>query len=318
MCIIVSKERGIEMPSKEILKNCFNYNSDGAGLMYVTNGKVNIVKGFMTFNSFYSYIEKLEKAYDMKEKAIVMHFRISTQGNVDEGNCHPYPITRDEKKLRTTNIRTDIGMAHNGIISLYSRSKGKLNDTQLFVKECVSTLKRLNKGFYKDYHTMKLLDTIAGSKLCFLDANEDIYYVGNFIEDDGIKYSNTTYKSFYRYPKYSSYITEYEDYDFMYYEDIKEKKKSKKDEQSPLTEAEFNFLMDYITILDKGDELIDEEGYKFTVDDDDTYGMDSYFNVYYIDRKEHDMYEIFSNCTIVHKRVSSVTAVTKCNSDDIF
>ena len=108
MCIIVSKERGIEMPSKEILKNCFNYNSDGAGLMYVTNGKVNIVKGFMTFNSFYSYIEKLEKAYDMKEKAIVMHFRISTQGNVDEGNCHPYPITRDEKKLRTTNIRTTI------------------------------------------------------------------------------------------------------------------------------------------------------------------------------------------------------------------
>ena len=34
MCIIVAKKKGLELPTKEILRNCFNYNSDGAGLMF--------------------------------------------------------------------------------------------------------------------------------------------------------------------------------------------------------------------------------------------------------------------------------------------
>ena len=46
MCIIVSKKKGLELPTKEILRNCFNYNSDGAGIMFNDGKQVFIEKGF--------------------------------------------------------------------------------------------------------------------------------------------------------------------------------------------------------------------------------------------------------------------------------
>ena len=73
MCIIINKPKGIEMPSKEILRNCFTRNSDGAGLMYALNGKVQIHKGFMTFDKFYEYLNKLDKVHGLKDHAIIMH-----------------------------------------------------------------------------------------------------------------------------------------------------------------------------------------------------------------------------------------------------
>ena len=61
MCIIVAKKKGLELPTKERLKNCFNYNSDGAGIMFNDGNQVFIEKGFMDFNSFYSRLEALDK-----------------------------------------------------------------------------------------------------------------------------------------------------------------------------------------------------------------------------------------------------------------
>ena len=89
--------------------------------MYVKKGKVNIVKGFMTFDSFYEYLMKLDKLYDLKQKALVMHFRISTQGNVDAGNCHPFPITSSKKMLRST-ICKKIGRSESKIHAMWFTS----------------------------------------------------------------------------------------------------------------------------------------------------------------------------------------------------
>lgn len=54
---------------------------------------------------------------------------ISTSGKIDEGNCHPYPLTDDSIYLRKTNLRCSIGIAHNGIIQKYNRKDSVLNDT---------------------------------------------------------------------------------------------------------------------------------------------------------------------------------------------
>ena len=80
MCIIVAKEKGQKLPSKDILKTCFERNNDGAGLMYVQDNKVVIDKGYMTFKSFYKRIKKLQKRFnsDLTDKALVFHFRIGT------------------------------------------------------------------------------------------------------------------------------------------------------------------------------------------------------------------------------------------------
>ena len=53
MCIIVIKPQNVAFPSKEILKNCFTQNPDGAGFMYPANHKVMIEKGFNNFDKFY-------------------------------------------------------------------------------------------------------------------------------------------------------------------------------------------------------------------------------------------------------------------------
>jgi predicted glutamine amidotransferase len=306
--------------------NCFNRNSDGAGLMYVNKGKVVIRKGFMDFNSFYDYIEKLDNTFDLTEKALVMHFRISTGGNVDGGNCHPYPITNNADRLRKTMVSTTLGMAHNGIISDYSHKDKVLNDTQMFVKNCVSVLYDYDKEFYYNPKVMSMLKDIAGSKLCFLDANEEIHYVGDFVEENGVLYSNTTYKTYVSYPNYSSYYTKgskypsyskYDDYDyasygyssyygyedFHDYEDDYEKYdtividkliEGGAKEGEPLTSKEFEFCLGFMDYLDKGTVVNHTEG-KFIVPNSENYGIDNWFNVYYIDYEKEDIYLIFEN-----------------------
>jgi predicted glutamine amidotransferase len=312
MCIIVAKNKGIKMPSKDVLKNCFDYNSDGAGYMYVKNGKVYINKGFMTFDKFYESLEKLNRIHNLDKHAIVMHFRISTAGNVDGGNCHPYPITNNEKHLRKENFVTDIGMAHNGIISQYSKGKGKLNDTQLFIKECVSVFKDLSKDFLKHQGVMKILEDIAGSKLCFLDSDENIHLVGDFIEDDGVMYSNASYLTRYYYPYTyygsSSYgnkkLDKYDDYygteSYRYYGDdvddyynslyddmpyMLENKIIDDTDSEKLTENQFLILMDELYPLDVGQCVM--IGYdEYEVGTEGVFYIDNFFNLYKVDSKE--------------------------------
>lgn len=195
MCIIIAKPTGIALPSKKILENCFIANHDGAGFMFNHNDRVYIYKGFMSFSHFYEIFKATSEKYDFKNKGLVIHFRISTAGNVDEGNCHPYPISKRDEDLRNTNIITkDVGMVHNGIIHLFSGKDNYLNDTQLFIKNIVSAFYEVNSNFYLDKDDMKILEIIADSKLCFLDKNGELHMIGRYIKDKGIYYSNQSYK----------------------------------------------------------------------------------------------------------------------------
>ena len=215
MCVIVAKKMGIELPSKKILENCFDVNPDGAGLMYVNeNKKIVIEKGFMTFEAFYKKLMELDKKYDLKKKALVMHFRITTQGGTSPENCHPFPITDDEKKLKATYLEcNDVAFAHNGIISLYSMRDDKgMSDTMLLSKELLYPLFNYNKKFYKQEHNQELIEEIIGTdKIAFLDNEEKIITIGEFKEDEGVLYSNLNHKKNYNYYNYN--YNDYYNYD---------------------------------------------------------------------------------------------------------
>ena len=210
MCVIVAKKMGIELPSKKILENCFDVNPDGAGLMYVNeNKKVIIEKGFMTFEAFYQKLMELDKRYDLKKKALVMHFRITTQGGTSPGNCHPFPITDDEKKLKATYLECgNVAFAHNGIISLYSMRDDKgMSDTMLLSKELLYPLFNYDKKFYKRKHNQELIEEIIGTdKIAFLDNKENITLIGDFKKDGELYFSNLNHKKNYNYY--------YNDYDY--------------------------------------------------------------------------------------------------------
>ena len=196
MCIIVAKEKGKKLPTKRIIETCFRNNSDGAGLMYVKDNQVIIDKGYMNFNDFYNRIKELKREFasDLTDRAIVFHFRIGTSGENDKQTTHPFPISKNEKDLRALKITTNVGMVHNGIISGYTYDS-TLSDTQTFIRDYVSVFKELDKKFYKNDRVMQLLKETANSKLCFLDNKENIYYLGEFIKDNDIVYSNSTYKT---------------------------------------------------------------------------------------------------------------------------
>lgn len=280
MCIIVAKKKGVKMPSKNILETCFNKNSDGAGLMYVQNGQVVIDKGYMDFKSFYKRLQKLEKRLgNLTDRAIVMHFRIGTQGKNDKATTHPFPISKNVSDLKAIYFKTDVGMVHNGIISKFNYDK-TISDTQLFIKDFVSVIKKLKRDFYTDNSVMNLLKSEIGySKLCFLDKNENIYYIGDKIEDNGIVYSNSSYKSYvYKTPSYA-FNYDYDDYlyDDYLYDDNYFKTTTPKFEDNSI--EEFLKKVKDFEILQEGDsyyckELIDQ------VAKTDVIVVDKNYNVY--------------------------------------
>lgn len=223
MCIIIAKYRNGRLPNKNELKNSFEYNSDGAGFMYVDNGKVIIDKGYMTYESFIDRFDELCKKYnDFNEKSLVIHCRIGTSSSNTAKNTHPYPLSRKEKNLHKTYIKTDLGVVHNGIISQYTPhwKNPTTNDTQEFIIKYLTPLYENYKQFYKNKFIMNGIKNIINSKLVFLDTNDRIYFVGKdeFIEEDkGLFFSNDSYK-------YNIYFTRY--YNDKYnnnYDDLYEK-----------------------------------------------------------------------------------------------
>lgn len=206
MCIIVVKEKGKKLPSKEILENCFYNNNDGAGFMYVKDKKVVIDKGYMSFKDFYRRLQELNKMFNLNDKALIMHFRIGTSGTGKENLTHPFPLTNKRKHLNKTYYKCNLGIVHNGIISEYTYDEN-LSDTQTFIKDYLYPISKLSSDFYKYDDILKIIKNACGSKICLLDKDENIYYIGEYVYENGIIYSNNSYdhrRYFYKYDTYTS------------------------------------------------------------------------------------------------------------------
>ena len=193
MCIIAVKPIGEELMERRVLENCFDYNNDGAGLMYNLDGKVYIEKGYMNFKNFYNRLLELDKEIGLKDRGLVMHFRITTSGGTSAQNCHPFSISNDEKVLKALNVTTDVGVAHNGIIPSYVPKGGTLSDTQLFIKDYLYYIKEENENFLTNPSLLFAIEKTVQSKLCFLDGEGNITTVGKFISEDNYLFSNETY-----------------------------------------------------------------------------------------------------------------------------
>lgn len=207
MCIIISKDKNCDrLPTIGELTNCFEYNRDGAGFMYVDKRRVIIEKGFMNLEIFINRFQELCKKYnDFKQKALVIHCRIGTSSGNTPENTHPYAITTKEKRLHKLYDETDLAVVHNGIISSYTpkNKNSSVNDTQKFILEYLAPIHKHFKTAYKMGKFRDGIKDITNSKFVFLDKEERTYYVGDFVNENGLKFSNTTYKDMKTY--YSNY-----------------------------------------------------------------------------------------------------------------
>lgn len=192
MCIIVYKPAGVNFPNNEIIETCFNHNSHGAGFMYPDSEGVHIHKGFMSLKDFNDGIKPYKY---LKNVPIVMHFRISTHAGVIPEMTQPFPVTSKTKKLKRLDTVSQVGVAHNGIISMTSDAK-EISDTALFVKRYMSFLIK-DAEYYKNPRIPEMIEAMIGSKMAILSADGNCELLGSgWTESDGVWYSNTTYKTY--------------------------------------------------------------------------------------------------------------------------
>lgn len=214
MCICVEKPAGIKFPGKKTLKTCFDNNPDGAGYMYPFKDRVIIKKGFMTFNSFWKSLTETRKKYG-DDLPYVLHFRISTQGGINPECTHPFPLSPNMAELKKTRTFSSFGIAHNGIISLTSCGYLKsvsYSDTMTFITDYLTLIIK-NKDYYKDSDKKMLIKRlIDSSKLAIMDGGGHVELIGEWIEDNGVYYSNTSYKKTVKsiLPTYTEYAEEWE------------------------------------------------------------------------------------------------------------
>jgi len=189
MCIIVYKPMGECNPSWKTLKTCFENNPDGCGFMYAENNAVHIHKGFMSWRKFKTAFKPYKNRTDLP---IVMHFRITTNGATSPQNCHPFPLSENVGELKELDFDCNVGIAHNGIISLTSYAT-KISDTMEFIRkyaDCIIT----SPTWYYNANAGKLLGEIIKSKMLVLSNDGHGEIVGSgWSHEDGVWYSNTTY-----------------------------------------------------------------------------------------------------------------------------
>jgi hypothetical protein len=183
MCIIVYKPKGQKLPDRDILRECWDCNSQGAGFASSDGVVVTAHKGYMKFKKFYRAL----KMVDSVERDVVMHFRIGTSGLRDETATHPFPISNNEENMQMKHYTTEGWVAfHNGIISGYGNALW--SDTQRFVMDELSELVNV----IGEPVIQRLILKATGSKWALMSPTK-VILLGAFNEKDGIHYSNYSY-----------------------------------------------------------------------------------------------------------------------------
>lgn len=170
---------GQAFPSKSEIENCAISNDDGFAIMWNYKGKV---QNFRTldekkFLKVYSKISKMDPA----QTACVVHCRIKTHGSENVKNCHCW-----------IDKGTGIGFAHNGVLSISNR--GDMTDSETFFRDLFIPAYKYG-GWPAGERAIEAC--IGTSKFAFLLPDGTIRAYGQYQQnDDGIKYSNGSWKGY--------------------------------------------------------------------------------------------------------------------------
>lgn len=207
MCLIVAKPKGVKMPKRKRIRDWFESHPDGFGLAFQHNGSVRILKGALTIEEAFEILDKMVYYLGSKsprEVDVIMHFRVATAGVITPANCHPFPITAEQEKLGSLDLLSENALAHNGMITGYgyttytykggvfgyTEPTGTKTDTQKFIEDY---LVALGKHLWLPA-VQALIEKCTSSKFAIL-SNIGIVYIGQFIEENGLKFSNIGYKA---------------------------------------------------------------------------------------------------------------------------
>ena len=209
MCIcILNTKKGGMLPDNSI-KNSWDNNDMGGGLLWNKNGRLNVFKT-KTYSEFLSMYKSIRNDKDVQN--IVLHFRIATSGYDGMHNIHPFLVN------------SELGFVHNGVIS--GLGDKDYSDTYYFNE----MLKNLHGNFLKNSTIIEFIENYIGySKLVFLDKNGRYNIINehyghwsgnNWYSNDSYKQvNNYVYYGNQKVSKYGSSVnnrTFQDDYDYDY------------------------------------------------------------------------------------------------------
>jgi predicted glutamine amidotransferase len=186
MCIAILNTKKAGRLPKSHIKNSWDNNDMGAGLLWNEDNKLSVFKT-------YDYDEYISKYNELRDNAnignIVLHFRIATSGYKGEHNLHPFLVS------------DTLGFVHNGVI------KGLGNKQFSDTYEFNDMLKKFKHNFLAcDMSKYFISEYIGYSKLLFLDADDKYTIINEELGKwaDGNWYSNNSYKQYNDYSYYGN------------------------------------------------------------------------------------------------------------------
>ncbi len=180
MCVAIYKPKKTNLPSLEILKQCWDANPDGAGFALRTEGEyaIEIHKGYMTWKQFVTAYEKYYLADFTGD--LLLHFRIATHGGISPGLTHPFSLTKDVKLLKHTNVKTNYALIHNGMLPIES-DEG--SDTMEFCR-------RLAPLYQNIPAALELIQGMVGNNKIAVMTRDKVHLFGEWETIGGVYFSN--------------------------------------------------------------------------------------------------------------------------------
>jgi len=184
MCLIItgksSQVRATLLNTKGMLKDIYTSNSDGIGFMYATKEGLKVIK----------HLPKSEadaiaciKRMPNDEREIAIHFRMTTHGDTDLTNCHPYDV-----------VPGYVAMMHNGVLHTGNKADTSKSDTWHFIKDYLaSPVSEHPDVVFNESFLNMVGDYIDNNRFVFMNGEGRISHVNAHqgVEHDGMWFSNT-------------------------------------------------------------------------------------------------------------------------------
>lgn len=178
MCLIVHQPKEFIM-SDELLSDIYRRNSDGLGLMYAQDGEL-VVRKFLP-KSAAEFVQAYREHGEGRE--LVLHARMTTHGETDMENCHPYQVT------------PGVALMHNGVLSMGNVWDKTKSDTWHFVQRVIAPAVAYDPALILDPSWQGYMSAIIGSgnRFALMDRHGQVVIINRAqgVEFMGCWFSNT-------------------------------------------------------------------------------------------------------------------------------
>ena len=198
MCVICHKAANAALPDMETFRDMWDANKDGAGVMWREGKHVRYRKGFMKWDEFERWLNSHRGVLEGTECAF--HFRITTHGGTNQGNCHPFPLDKKSNPHALKGKCTSV-MMHNGILPLVPRAEDLSDTAELSLRAKASG----NPMWYLE----SIAEFVGGDNRVLAFGPKTTLFIGKWHErngNPGCKFSNLNFDfgSYYKRPSTAS------------------------------------------------------------------------------------------------------------------